>query len=658
MGDKLFLFGQFKWELASGQAMPKLRDKTTALIAFIALSPDGTIRRQAAAELLWENGKDPLASLRQSVREIRDMERSFGSDLFQANAQYLSLDLERIWVDARIATECSSNFDVSIAKQLILNDLGRFLVDCPVDTEVFSDWLHLERTRREEDLENVSLLLLDFLENDALSSAEIKHVARAILKFDQTNERAYRSLMNAYSNEDDRASALRQFDICKDVLKRELSVEPSEETTQLAQKIKSKKSASFEQQILVSAPSHLLDEAIIKPNIYVQDFKTKGNDPILDFVAQTFRSDICEQLSRNERFSVRGGIADGMLAINREDTNFSHSDISYQIKGNVISFAENTAILLQMVDESSGDILWMKRIKPEMKALLSGADEQAILAAIEIYSMIELKETDKSKRVADDQLTSRQCLLRAISLMFRFSEAAVFEAKQYLHRALMQTPGYPEAMSWLAFLKSIELGQGYASDPQATREEAGALIRRSIELSPGSDIGLAIAGHLEAFVYHDFATALEYFDRSLDANPNCAYTWGFSAITHCYVGKPDEALRLLGRCRQIMPFDAHPYYFDTARCIASMLSGRYEDAVRIGRKVLRNNPNFHANYRPLLCSLGHLGRAEEAAPVRREFQKFQPDFSVNWHLENYPPLDKEITENYVNGLRLAGVAEE
>ncbi|MBL4666596.1 MAG: tetratricopeptide repeat protein, partial [Sneathiella sp.] len=372
-----------------------------------------------------------------------------------------------------------------------------------------------------------------------------------------------------------------------------------------------------------------------------------------------FRSDICEQLACNDRFSVRTGAHEtGPNLVIGGDSSSNHLEATYQIRGYIISIEDHTTVLLQMFDASSGDILWMKRVTPEMKALLNGTDEQGILAAIEMYRKIELEETDKSQKVEDGLLNARQCLLRAVSIMFRFSEDAVREAKRYLQRALTQSPGYSEAMAWLAFLYSIELGQGFTADPEATREQAGALIRKSIELSPSSDIGLAIAGHLEAFVYHDFETALEYFDRSLAANPNCSFTWGFSAITHCYIGKPEKALQLLSRCRQIMPFDAHPYYFDTARCIASMLSGRYEDAVRIGRQVLRNNPNFHANYRPLLSSLGHLGRIEEAAPVHEEFKKFQPDFSVSWHLANYPPLDAEITETYINGLRLAGVIEK
>lgn len=652
MGAKLFLFGQFRWELTSGEIAPQLRDKTEALIAFIALSAKGVVTRQQAAALLWEEGKDPLASLRQSVREIREMETATGSQLFQAETQYLSLNLNRLWVDARISSQVAKNFSTSKAEELTNCQLGSLLEGCSIYGETFDDWLRVERSRRQNELSQSLESLLQAYVMKAVSAIEIRQVVQAILSFDPTNERAYRAVMKAFYEEGDRATALKYYETCRNVLDKELGLEPSQETEDLGGRIQSRKTVDIKVSGNPENTFQFHAGESAKPVIQIQEFVTTAQDPILDFVAQTFKADISEQLSRNDGFAVRDSIIIDPKIQNTPGAT------SYIIRGNIINMGENTNILLQLIDELTGDILWMKRIAPEMKSLLAGQDEQALLAAIEMYQMIELKETDRAMKAEESMLTARQCLHRAVSILFRVSPEATAEAKRYLLRALTQSPGYPEAMAWLAFLKSIELGQGYAKDEDATKEEAGELVRRAIELSPSSDIGLAIAGHLEAFVHHDFETALEYFDRSLAANPNCAYAWGFSAITHCYIGKPDKALNLLGRCRQIMPFDSHPYYFDTARCIASMLSGRYEDAVRIGRQVLRNNPNFHANYRPLISSLGHLGRVDEAIPVMQEFAKFQPDFSVNWHLKNYPPLEKDITERYIAGLRMAGVVEE
>jgi DNA-binding SARP family transcriptional activator len=653
MSAKLSLYGQFKWEFASGEIALHLREKTKALIAYVALSGSGVVRRQQIANMLWEGGRAPMASLRQSIREIKEIEQKVGSELFIVDSQYISLDLNKLWVDARIASQCAGRYNVALAEQLVDGQPQRLLNDCQVEEESFQEWLVAERSRRNGELGKCVERLLEDATLRPDNLAEIKRVATCIFGFDPTNERAHRALISAYAEKGDRATALLQFDTCEEVIATELGAEPSEETLKLVERIKNRDQNHVSVKMLPSSDRSIISQDL-RPVIVVQEFIVAGQDQVQSFLAKSFRSDIISQLSCNNRFSVKDGPTISTDVIGGSGQ--FHRSI-YKIRGNILSIGDTFTILMQVVEENSGDIVWMKRITPHMSDILSGIDEQAVLAAIEVYRLIELKETDIARKMEEGMLTARQCLLRAVSIMFKFSHQAILEAERYLERALVQDPGYSEAYAWLAFLRSIQIGQGFATDPQATKEETGELVRKSIELSPGSDIGLAIAGHLEAFVYHDFGTAMEYFDQSHAANPNCAHAWGFSAITHCYVGKSDKALELLRRCRQIMPFDPHPYYFDTARCIASMLSGKYEDAVRIGRQVLRNNPNFHANYRPLISSLGHLGRKEEAEPVLADFEQFQPDFSVSWHLSNYPPLDDEITQRYVDGLRLAGVPD-
>lgn len=660
MSAKLYLYGQFRWELSTGFLVPPLREKTQALIAFIALSGNGAVGRRQAANLLWEHGRDPGASLRQSVREIKALETLHDSDLFSSDKNYLKLDLSKLWVDVRLAKTCTHSFKTGLVDQLLECKLGPLLQNCGVVEDAFDDWLMTERSRRENDLIFVLEQYLDRVRLQGLQSDLLKRVAASLLDADSTNEIAHRSLMKVAMEEGDRATAVRQYDLCCKTIERELGVEPSEETQALALKIKSKPTNGVHLRAVEISHSSIIrnTEPLLKPVIQVTPFTLSLNEDILSFFAQTIHADICEQLTRNRRFSVRDAAAPLISGFSngRENIELDQAP-KYIVRGNSLSGLDNLTFLIQLYEGQTGDILWMTRMTIDPLVGLEESRETASLAAVEMIRFIELKESEKVNNIEDGLLNARQCVIRAVSIMFKFSADAVARAERYLQRALLLHPDYPEALAWLAFLRSIEIGQGYTADITSARDEIGMLVRHSIELSPHDDVSLAIAGHLEAFIHHDFESALEYFQRALKANPNCAYAWGFNAITNCYIGKPAEALSMLHQCRQIMPFDPHPYYFDTARCIASMLSGKYEDAVRIGRQVLRNNPNFHANYRPLISSLGHLGRAEEAEPVMDEFVKYQPDFSVSWHLENYPPLDDDKTETYIEGLRKAGVTE-
>jgi len=658
MGAKLFLFGQFRWELSTGSTVPPLREKTQALIAYVALSGGGVVKRREIAELLWEEGINPSASLRQSVREIKTALNDANPGIFVADATHLTLDLKKLWVDARLATQSANSFKAGLVEQFLESDLGSLLQNCTVSEEAFDEWLMTERSRRNADLNYSLEKFLQYASDNDLESGRLKRIASKILTIDSTNEIAHRALISAYFAHGDRASAIQQYELCEKLIMKEFGVIPSDETRQLVKSLRPNPLVESPKPRFISTVLAQPVDKELKPVIQVHPFMTSSDEGASKYYADVFRADVCEQLFRNRRFSVRDCITvpqTGSLISSELNDNvrFSH----YTVRGNVLAVGDKLTLMAQLYDGQTGDILWMTRLTPELEDILSDNKDAAVLAAIEMVRFIELRETEKANNTEDGTLTARQCLRRAVSIMFNFSPEAVAKAKRYLKRAMVLHPDYPEAMAWLAFLKSIEVGQGYASDVAATKEEIGALVRKSIELCPNDDETLAIAGHLEAFIHHDFESALEFFDRSFSANPNCAYAWGFAAITNCYLGKSEEALAMLDKCRLIMPFDPHPYYFDTARCIASMLSGKYDDAVRIGRQVLRNNPNFHANYRPLISSLGHLGNQEDAAPVLLEFEKHQPDFSVSWHIENYPPLEKDKAAGYVDGLRKAGVAE-
>jgi hypothetical protein len=69
------------------------------------------------------------------------------------------------------------------------------------------------------------------------------------------------------------------------------------------------------------------------------------------------------------------------------------------------------------------------------------------------------------------------------------------------------------------------------------------------------------------------------------------------------------------------------------------------------------NPGFVNGYKPLIASLGHLGRAEEAKPYVDKLLALEPNFTVERFAQVYPIKYDSDREHYMKGLRLAGVPE-
>jgi DNA-binding SARP family transcriptional activator len=107
---------------------------------------------------------------------------------------------------------------------------GDFLEDC------YADWCLLTRERlRERCLE-----ALDELAGRLLARRQYRQAIQTLrrgLEMDNLQENFHRQLMCAYALSGHRSQALAQYQRCAEILKRELGIAPSPETTALYRRI-------------------------------------------------------------------------------------------------------------------------------------------------------------------------------------------------------------------------------------------------------------------------------------------------------------------------------------------------------------------------------------------------------------------------------------
>jgi tetratricopeptide (TPR) repeat protein len=188
-------------------------------------------------------------------------------------------------------------------------------------------------------------------------------------------------------------------------------------------------------------------------------------------------------------------------------------------------------------------------------------------------------------------------------------------------------------------------------------EEAGKLAERAVVLDPFDARALTIAGHVRAYLHRRLHEAAALHERALSLNPNLAMAWALSAITYAYMGEAEEAERRNNRYKKLSPLDPHAFFFDAFFILIHLMKRDYETAVAVGRAVSEMNPSFSATYKPYLAALGHLGRTQEAAVVRRRLLAVEPDFTIERFVAT-SPLEREADrDHYAHGLRLAGVPE-
>ena len=237
---RLFLLGAPYLEV-DGQTVEIQRRKVLALFSYLAVT--GQVhQRDSLATLLWPNvgQSEARAALGRHLSELRKI---IGDKHLQADRELIAT-VDDLWVDAKQFQRLVADFDHDSPKAIALLTeavalyradflIGFSLPDCPD----FDEWQFFQSEGlRQEFAAALRHLVTALCEQEDYSTA-LAH-ARRLLSLDPLNETAHRLVMDLYARIGQQSAALRQYQICVQTLENELGTSPSEETTDLYERIR------------------------------------------------------------------------------------------------------------------------------------------------------------------------------------------------------------------------------------------------------------------------------------------------------------------------------------------------------------------------------------------------------------------------------------
>lgn len=225
--------------------------KAQALLFYLAAEAGRSFARGQIIALLWEEssereGRNSLSTVLTRLRQALPVfpVRADGDTLAWLPSSDVWVDLHEFQAlslppaptppddPAAQADRCIQSLEEAATLYR-----GTFLDGFGVrDSEGYEDWLRLERERWQQRWLNGLELLIDSYTLTGRWVPAIDHARRALVA-DPLQERFHRALMRLHTFAGDRAAALAQFRACRDVLDRELGVEPDAETAALHQAI-------------------------------------------------------------------------------------------------------------------------------------------------------------------------------------------------------------------------------------------------------------------------------------------------------------------------------------------------------------------------------------------------------------------------------------
>ncbi|MFN2135882.1 MAG: ATP-binding protein, partial [Candidatus Promineifilaceae bacterium] len=245
------LLGPFQAAL-DGRPLDNFRtSKVQALLIYLLLHAlehaDQGVGREHAMTLLWPEmpRKSAQVNLRQTLYYLRqaipDVDDKHGEPV-----PFILSDRQTVRVNPAARYELDAASFVSLVKEGDRERLaaavelyrGDFLADFYLeDSSEFETWAAGWRGR----LRRQALETLDQLMDGELARRQLREAAayaRRALAIDELRESAHRGLIKALGQMGKRAAALKQYERCRRLLERELSVAPSEETEAIAADIR------------------------------------------------------------------------------------------------------------------------------------------------------------------------------------------------------------------------------------------------------------------------------------------------------------------------------------------------------------------------------------------------------------------------------------
>ena len=216
---------------ARGRVIRLQRRKAQALLAYLALRPGHRLSRETLTALLWADvpGDQARHSLRQVLLELRNCLPPGGRAALVIEGNRIALDPAGAEVDVATFEHLAAKDDRDSLERAVALYRGDLLEGLALHETAFEDWVRAERDRlRETALRTLQRLLSRLTADGELDRAV--DTALRVLAIDPLQESAHRALIQLYERMGRRPDALRQYDRCVEILRRELRVTPGPET--------------------------------------------------------------------------------------------------------------------------------------------------------------------------------------------------------------------------------------------------------------------------------------------------------------------------------------------------------------------------------------------------------------------------------------------
>jgi DNA-binding SARP family transcriptional activator/tetratricopeptide (TPR) repeat protein len=649
------LFGGFELKNEDGEELTFSTRKARALLAFLIAESGQWHSRERLAGLLWGDRAQTQArnSLNQALYEIRKLEDAAGELIVEREPERVRV-VEGV-IDSDVDRFAALLRDSALEAAHLRT--GELLDGVDLRDQAFVDWLSSKRAEYQEALSEALRALASSTNEDETSDAGLQ-AARQLVALDPLDEAARRQFMQLLAQSGNRAEAIRQYDICANLLMDELGIEPDVATQDLLEQIRrSQHPPTPIAQIGQDERQNLIDTPTIadRPVIAVMPFANLGDDPEFAFMVDGLVEDLVFALSAFRSFRVLARTA----TFRMRETDMDHSDIqrifgaTYAVNGRVRRSGAKLRVSVELIDCANGEQLWSNRYDKTIDDLFDVEEDISRRIAAAIEPALENVEMRRVLRRPPETLEAYELLQRGYWHLYRATPEDEVEAWRCIEAAIAKDPTYAEALTGLAYVKFRDAHSHFMDNFEARLEDCRATAAQALELDPRNPRALRfLAGADSALGNHDIA--LESASRAVELCPSFAQGYSGLAFVHDYIGNFADAKPAADETIRLRPHDPVLHRCIMSKSIADYQTAQYERAERVARDSLRTNDSWWLSNMMLAASLGKLGRLNEARAATDKMRDGYPGLTLELLLRKMPFADPAHRDHLAEGLVEAG----
>ena len=395
-----------------------------------------------------------------------------------------------------------------------------------------------------------------------------------------------------------------------------------------------------------------------KPSLAILPFANLTGDPDKGYLVDGIVSDLSVALSRIPSFFVIS--ASSTFALRGQSVDLAdvgrRLGVRYILEGGIQQAGDQLRINTQLVEAETGHTIWSERFTGAMTDVFELQDQvtEKVAAALEPNVMFAESRLASTKPTHD--LRAYDLCLQAMPRVYRMADRESFDASAaLLEQALALDPDYAEAKSLYCRAHMMACAARFSGFEQARSilPMAEALIA-----DPNADAAaLGLAGHVLAYLDHQFQRGIVAVDRAIALNPNSSMNQIHAGWVRSYVGDGEASLAHFQRGQRLNPIDPRNPQVRSGSGMALIAMGRIEEALVELEAAYAAAPPWATSYNGLIICYVALDRIEAARKFRDMMLAAAPETTISGYLQDTPHQNPVHLSELERAYRAVGVPE-